>query len=611
MPKITLFRSRGASTWQIASIYLLEGLYLAIPVIIIAPFLAAASTALLGLTPLFKDVTDGALLPVVVPPVSFAMAALGAVLGVVALLLPVIVVAGRGALAHRRGMARPGVSFIQRYYLDLMFAALAGLLLWELNQKGSAFEPSATGGVSSDPVLLASPALIIAAVAAIILRFYPLVLKVASRLISRARAFTLTMSTWQLSRSPGQYTRLALLLMMAIAVGTYAASYSSTAERSYEDRANFDAGVDVRAFASGTSRINDSPAVITEKAEALPGILEASNVYRNVFGEISTPAGGGVRFQALGVDPTEVGDMLWFRDDFSDVPLDLLLVQLEGPTDLTGKPLPGLPVTLSTWVNPPPLAETTAIRARFRDAADHNWIVDLGSIGDPGWHELTGVIIKPTEMDYYTPPLRLMSLEVYEPPNARRGAQKPIGLDDISVTDADGTVTLVDDFEKNATWTPLPQRMQVADGFVIKTENPHGGTQYGEYTYAASGSQTEAQGIYVIDPVAPLGVIASKQFSNSTGLYPGTRGLVLIAETSHPDRRPGELRSLPYAAKREWPFGHLQPRPVAQLDELVLAGPHGRRRGDLAVSRRGGGPGSTWTAVVRETVRTRSAHRPP
>jgi hypothetical protein len=289
---------------------------------------------------------------------------------------------------------------------------------------------------------------------------------VASRFVALAKAFTLAMSVWQLSRSPGQYTRLALLLMMAIAVGTYAASYSSTAERSYEDRANFESGVDVRAFPSGTSRIADPPDVIAQAAEELPGVLEASTVYRNIYGEISTPAGGGVRFQALGVDPTEVGDMLWFREDFSDVPLDQLLVQLEGPSDLTGKELPGMPMTLSVWVKPPPEANTTSMRARFRDAAGHNWIVDLDEIGNPGWNELTGVIMEADELDYYVAPIRLMSFEFYEPPNARRGAQKPIGLDDITVRDAAGTVTVVDDFERNATWTPLPQRAAVADGFL-------------------------------------------------------------------------------------------------------------------------------------------------
>lgn len=528
--EITLFRSRGASTWQIASIYLLEGLYLAIPIIIIAPFLAAAATALLGFTPLFDDVSNGDLLPVSIAPSAFGMAAIGAVLGVAALILPVIVVAGRGALAHRRGMARPGSSFIQRYYIDLVFAALAGLLLWELNQKGSAFEPSATGGVSSDPVLLASPALIIAAAAALILRFYPIVLRFAARAISVAKAFTLTMSIWQLSRSPGQYTRLALLLMMAIAVGTYAASYSSTTERSFEDRANFDAPVDMRSFSEGRGTTTGAAAVIEATAEEMPGVENASPVFRTNNAEMATPGGGGMRFQALGLDPGETGDMLWFRDDFANVPVDDLLIQLDGPANLAGKTLPGVPATLSAWVNPSPDVAQTTMRARFLDSDNTPWTADFGPVGNAGWHELTTTIGGVGGLREYSPPFRLISFEVYEPPNARRGSQKPIAIDDISVSDASGTSTVVETFEAASGWAPLPQRTQLADAFVLKTDTPHGGRQYGEFTYSAAQTQSTAQGFYVVDALAPLGVVVSRSFSNSTGLLPGTRGLVIVNE---------------------------------------------------------------------------------
>ncbi len=528
--EITLFRSRGASTWQIASIYLFEGLYLAVPIVIVAPFLAAGSTALLGLTPLFHDVSNGDLLPVVVPPVAFAMAALGAALGVAALLLPVIVVASRGALAHRRGQARPGVSFIQRYYLDLVFAALAGLLLWELNEKGSAFEPSATGGVSSDPVLLASPALIIAAVAALILRFYPMVLKVVSRMISFARAVTLTMSVWQLSRSPGQYTRLALLLMMAIAVGTYAASYSSTAERSFRDRANFEAGVDLRAHASGSSQIREGPVAIAAKAKELPGVTGASAVYRSKQGQVNSQGSSGQQFQVLGVNPAEVTSMLWFRPDFAELPLEQLLGLLRGPADLSGKPLPGVPQSISVWVNPSEGAELTTMRARFRDSNDNNWSVELGVVGPPGWHELTAVLPEPSTFQGFTPPVKLMSFEVFEPPNPKRGAQKPILIDDISVRTADGVVSIVDNFENASTWSPLPLRATIPDEFVVTTDTPHSGKQAGKFTYSANTSQSGSQGFYVTDALVPLGVIASNQFTATTGLGPGATGLVIISE---------------------------------------------------------------------------------
>ncbi len=534
--EITLLRSRGASTWQIASIYLLEGLYLAVPIVIIAPFLAAAATALLGFTPLFSDVSDGNLLPVAVPVSSFFMAALGAALGVAALLVPVLVVAMRGALAHRRGQSRPGVSFIQRYYLDIIFAGLAGLLLWELNEKGSAFEPSATGGVSSDPVLLASPALIIAAVAAMILRFYPMILKLVARFVSLAKAFTLTMSVWQLSRSPGQYTRLALLLMMAIAVGTYAASYSSTAERSYQDRANFETGAELRAYSSsnqGEIRL-DGPE-IEEIAESIEGVERASAVYRLPLAEIATPGIGGQTFQLLGVDPSVAGEIVWWRDDFADVSPGALLRNVGGPTEFRGLPLPDDTKSVSLWVNPADGNATATVRVRFLDGNGNTWTADYGELGQPGWRRVSVDMINPNLLFNHAPPFRVVAFEVYEPPNARRGSQKPILFDDITAITASGQETLVEGFEGEGRWQPFPTRAAIQDEFIVIGEGAHSGVKAGRLTYSAQNAQSSTvQGILTVEQFTPLPVVVSDLFSEATGLVPGASGRVVVGQVVVP-----------------------------------------------------------------------------
>ena len=85
--EIALLRGRGASLLQIISLYLVQGLILGIPTLFIAPFIAGGLTAVLGLTPIFSDVTDGSLLPVTIVPRSFAMAAGGVALSLVALVL--------------------------------------------------------------------------------------------------------------------------------------------------------------------------------------------------------------------------------------------------------------------------------------------------------------------------------------------------------------------------------------------------------------------------------------------------------------------------------------------------------------------------------------------
>jgi hypothetical protein len=89
--ELALLRSRGASAHQVLTIYALEGLAVAVPATIIGPFLGAAYTRLLGYTPIFHAVTGGSAIPAYITPITFALAALGAVLAVGALLLPALV----------------------------------------------------------------------------------------------------------------------------------------------------------------------------------------------------------------------------------------------------------------------------------------------------------------------------------------------------------------------------------------------------------------------------------------------------------------------------------------------------------------------------------------
>lgn len=513
---ITLLRSRGASAWQITSIYVLEGLVISAVAVLVAPLLAGAVTALLGLTPAFEEASGGDMLPVSLPPLAFLFAAVGALLGVLSLALPVLIVSLRGALAHRRGQSRPGVSFIQRYYLDLMFAGLAGLLLWELNERGSVFEPSATGGVSSDPVLLASPALIIAAAAALILRFYPLVLRVVVRLVSAVAGLTVALGFWQIARSPGQYTRLALLLMMAIAVGTYAASYSSTADRSYRDRANFEAGVEFRASTNSASRITLNARETEAAAAALPGVERAAAAYR-VGATVASQGASGTPVQALALPLEAARDMLWFRDDLADRPLGELLNQLTGPSQMRGLPVPSGATALTIWVNPPETAETITLRARIRDGQGQNKLVDFGEIGTPGWRQLTAPLTQGVAQ--ITPPFRVISLEFFEPPNLRRGQTKPILLDDLAAETPAGAV-LLDGFENVASWSVIPAKVNIADEFVANTQNAKSGRAAGQFRFTTPSNNGNS-GLYVTDPMAPLPALVSDQFLAETGSAPG------------------------------------------------------------------------------------------
>lgn len=518
--EITLLRSRGASTLQIAGIYLLEGLSLGMIAVLVAPFLAATGTALLGLTPTFERVTDGALLPVTVTPLSFLLAAAGAVLSLAALVLPAFVVARRGAMTHRRGQSRPGASLIQRYYLDLVFIALAGLLLWELRERGSVFQPSATGGVASDPILLASPALIIVAAALLILRFYPIVLGAVSRLLSAAAGVTIVVGLWQVVRRPGQYTRLALLLMMAVAVGTFAASYASTAERSFRDRASYEVGVDLRAAGTGDLAFSGSTVELEESIGALPGVVDVSAVLRT-SGRLATPGGSSRDVQVLGIDPGAAAGMLWFREDFAARPLPELLAEVGSADSLRGKPLPGDPDRISLWVDPGQGRDNVTLWARVRDSAGRFALLEFGKLDFQGWRQLSSPI-RPEYGTDLTAPLSLTALVLTEPPTVVNTSTAPVFVDDISVSTAGGAESVIEDFEGNVGWTALPSRQEIQDAFRITGDRPHSGRSSGRFAFR-TGASGGVRGVYVQDPNVPLPAIVSTSFVGATGLGVGAQ----------------------------------------------------------------------------------------
>lgn len=522
--EIALFQGRGASVVQVVLVYLLEGLLVGIPALVVAPFMAASATALLGLTPLFHDVSGGDLLPVTVPPLSFALAGLGVVLALVALLTPAWLVARRGALAQRRSESRPGRGVVTRYYLDLVLAMFAGLLLWELNERGSVFTPSESGGVTSDPVLLASPALIIAAAAAVTLRFYPLVLRLATRVLAAVSGVTVAVGLWQVVRNPGQHTRLMLLLMMAVAVGTFAASYSTTAERSYRDRASFDVGVDARVTPAGASRIDATSEGLATELGQFAGVTRAVAVVRS-GGTLAGAGSGGQSVQLLAVDPAAAATMLWFRGDLAKQTLPELMGHLGGVPASVGRALPADSERVSVWLNSGATRTGVTAWIRVLDARGVTRMLELGTLDAQGWRNLATALPSAEDM---ARPLSITSILFTGPPNVFALSAAPVYIDDITAVSATGKITGIEDFEQGVGWALAPARGSV-DTFAVNADSPHTGAVSGRYTFGgATGDALRA--IYPISPIVPLPAIVS----DSLGLPVGATTLVSFGQVSVP-----------------------------------------------------------------------------
>ena len=522
--EIALLRGRGSSTAQVVGLYALEGLALGLPAILVAPFIAGGVTALLGFTPVFSDISGGELLPVSFEPLAFPLAALGAALSIVALTAPAFVVARRGPQGQRRALARPAAGLIQRYYLDVVLVGFALLALWELNERESVYTPSSTGGVSTDPLLLASPALIIAAAAAVLARFYPIVLRLVVQATGRVAGVAVAMGLWQLVRRPGPYTQLALLLMMAVAVGMFAASYTSTTERSYEDRARFAAGVELRASATDVTFIPADPTRLEAEIGAVEGVEDVAAVMR-LEGAIATPNSAGPAVAVLGVSGG-VEDLLWWREDFADRSLEAIIDRVDSGEILRGMPITPGASELSVWVNPLIDRSSVTLWARVRDATGRHDLFKFGKLDFRGWRELRA----PIESDNFRPlewPLSLVGLILTEPVNQFNASDDPVFIDDLSAVDADGSLTLLEGFEGVVRWEAIPSAERFTDSLQLSSEEVRTGSQSARLGFRR-GTTGERRGLYPADRGIPLPLLASEAFLEQNRLEVGDEDLLEI-----------------------------------------------------------------------------------
>ncbi|HLF75895.1 MAG TPA: ABC transporter permease [Dehalococcoidia bacterium] len=514
--EIAMLRSRGASVGQVVALAAGEAAILGLGAAVAAPFLASAAVAALGKTGTFESVSGGGLLPFTLVPASFLFALGGAAIAAIAVVIPAFFAARRGMVLFLRSSARPGKPVMQRYYLDLGLAGLAALGLYQLNQRGSVFDPRSVGGWSADPLVLLSPLLLIAAVGAMMFRFLPPLLSLVSRIVSTTAGPGLTLGFWQLTRSPARYTQLALLVVMAAAVGTFAATYGETTDRSQEERALYDAGTDARL--TGTGRLDRLQGdAIREALTKIPGVEGVATAYRTQLALGPLPS-FGEQIPVLGIDPENAPSLLWFRDDFAAEPLDTLLRRVAGsPAGGAGIPLMGEPRGVALWVNPINGRPGSTLWLRTLDANGVFRLHELGELEYEGYRRLETRFSPERETIRY--PLSIVGL-IFTQAQSLNDASRNLLMDDLTLLDADGVETVIEDFEGPFRWDVIRTATRNRDITAKVGQGAYRGAGAAQYGFR-TGTGASIRGMYFSDPNIPLPAIASKRFLERSGLRPG------------------------------------------------------------------------------------------
>jgi putative ABC transport system permease protein len=447
--EIALLKSRGARTRQVMAVYVVEGLAIVAFATALGPLLATAGISALGLTPPFEDLSGGD--PIDVPFTLWAMAfALGgSLLALGALLWPAYRASALSITRFRQAASRPPVqAAFFRYYLDLAVVAVAAFGFYQLRQRGSMVTERLFGDLTADPVLLATPSLFMLAVALVFLRLFPVLLSGLLWLAGRLRGPTVAVALTRMARAPAQHSRLILLLLLATAVGMFAAGFRATLDRGYEDRAAYRAGAAGR-LGDIREPTNLPSAAFTRRIAEATGVADVLPALR-MSGYYSPAVFESQGLTLLGIDTGRLPAYAAWREDFGAPSLASLLEPLRraGVPPPAGVAVPAGARYLGIWVHSPLQAQQTVVGIRLRDSDGGIWEYRLASERPDhppnSWRFLTADLSRPgTTRPNGSEPLaaergwRVEGMFVQVPgAPPRQSQQVSIFLDDLQVSSA-------------------------------------------------------------------------------------------------------------------------------------------------------------------------------
>ena len=284
---IAVLRSRGASSRQIFNAMVMQSVMLGLIALVIGPLLALIAAGLLAsrnLTPAGADALTyfmGHLWNALVSVGWYALVtAVGAIL---ALIIALSYAAGMNIRALRQETARASQRPIwQRMRLDVIaiVIAFAGYVI--SLYVSSTQNVLATRGIVlfSSPLTLITPLFLVIGCILLLLRLYPLLLRLGAWLSAHGRSATPMLAFAHMARSPGQTLRVTLLLAFTVAFAIFSLVFTASQTQRSSDIAAFESGADFSGdIAAPSNQQQATLAATTSPYQKLPGVISASGGY--------------------------------------------------------------------------------------------------------------------------------------------------------------------------------------------------------------------------------------------------------------------------------------------------------------------------------------------
>jgi len=289
---------------------------------------------LMGYTASFLSFTDRAPLPVSWQGLSVPLTILALAVSLLARLWPTIQAARQSVVAEERERARPSRGpFWYRYYVDFLLALPTYYAYDQLSKRGSlaALITDRPEDLYRDPLLILVPALFALTASMLMMRLFPLIMRMIDVLAGMSPWLTVHLALRQLGRQGQDYARPLLLVIIALALGVYTLSMAASLDQWLIDRMYYRVGADLvftpQPLIEGQEYVGGDWIPEPAQFRKVEGVVHATRV-GDFSAYLDLGTGEDIRGRFLAIDRLDFPSVAWFRSDFANESLGGLMNRL-------------------------------------------------------------------------------------------------------------------------------------------------------------------------------------------------------------------------------------------------------------------------------------------
>ena len=345
------------------------------------------------------------------------------------------------------------------------------------------------------------------------------ILFVLLRYFSHRYPVWISMSLWQMARNPFQYSWLVLLLVLITGMAILSTTVGGTLDKSQLERVLHQTASDVRVGGLPSDSITGTSKT-SKIYQDINGVSNVAMAYRGTA--ITGSTGTGLQVDVLGIQPNEFSRVSWFRDDYADIDLETLSMELETASNVDFLPLPTNSKEIGVYVKPEDNYPNIFVWLVVQDSRGLVRTVSLGRTESSQWHAL-----KTNIPETLIHPINVLSVQIYEPVLGPNGTIGSMQFDDIFVITESGSKKVIESFEGPLIWRTLVSTPLATNQLSTNNIEAISGERSAQFEFGKDTSDG-IRGFYYAPSGGQVPVIINQPLSSATGLQLSDSLLVTI-----------------------------------------------------------------------------------